>query len=277
MKAFDIKAEPTAKKSDFKVSALEPPKLAEWQEYDVPKLRKSGDHDYQATRGKFGPLAATEATRHEKSRKDSRFAVNPLLREPLSIEDEERRAINARVEARVKEIADEARKQAFQEGYSAGLKKGHDEAYTRIAAEGKDRLVRFDSFLSACDGAKEEIYRASERFVMELVYRIARMVVLREVKQDPELVLRIAKGVLERLGIRENIKITISPKDRDTAGALRAGLEESFGKLQNLTVEVSEDVGEGGCLVETQWNAIDASIETQLENIHKAILGEGGA
>ncbi|MCC7441680.1 MAG: hypothetical protein IT285_08605 [Bdellovibrionales bacterium] len=276
IKKFDIREEP-APQSDFRVASIDGPKKMEWREFEMPKIQRAGEGDYSSVRRRFGSLAATDSERRERERKDSRFSVNPLLKEPLSIEEEERRAVEERVKARVSEVSAKVREASHAEGYQAGLKQGHDEAYARAATEAKQRIERFDAFLVACEQAKDEIFRANERFVVETVFRVARMVLLREAALDKDLVLRMAKGILERVGVRENIKIAIHPKDREMIDLLRSGLEDAIGKLQNLSIEVSEEVGEGGCTVETQWNAIDASIDTQLGNLHKALLGEGGS
>ena len=48
-----------------------------------------------------------------------------------------------------------------------------------------------------------------------------------------------------------------------------------MGDLKNLQIEGSDQFRSGGCTVETQWNAIDASIETQLKGLYDALMGVG--
>src|SRR4051794_20746594 len=67
-----------------------------------------------------------------RSQKDTRFSLSSLLRKPLSVEEEERRAIEEKVRARVSSMADEVREKAHAGGYQEGLKKGYEEAFRRF-------------------------------------------------------------------------------------------------------------------------------------------------
>jgi flagellar biosynthesis/type III secretory pathway protein FliH len=46
-----------------------------------------------------------------------------------------------------------------------------------------------------------------------------------------------------------------------------------MGTLKNLTVEFSNQAHRGGCILETEWNAIDASLDTQFAGIYEALVG----
>jgi flagellar assembly protein FliH len=211
-----------------------------------------------------------------RSQKDTRFSLSSLLRKPLSVEEEERRTIEEKVRARVSSVADEVRERARTEGYQEGLKKGYEEAFRRFQGEGAERLARFEKLMDAAETAKQDIFRANERYLIELIFRIARMVLLREAKADRQLVFRLARELIERVGVRENIRIRIHPDDATTIEMLKEGIEQTLGSMKNLQIEVSKEVRSGGCAIETEWNAIDASIDTQLDGLYDALIGSGG-
>jgi flagellar assembly protein FliH len=229
---------------------------------------------YQAVKSKYGALAATDKDRHAKSSRDSRFSVNPLLREPLAIEDEERRVIETRVQEGVKSLSHEARIAGDKRGYEDGLKKGRDEAYAQFHSEAQTALNSFQSFVENFELMGSEILKANERFLVEMVFRIAKMISLKEISTDPDYILRLARALIERVGVRDNIRIKISPKDSASLESLKSELMKSFSDLKNLNIEVAEDVAGGGCTIETQWSAIDASIETQLKGLEESLLGD---
>jgi flagellar assembly protein FliH len=269
-----IKTEEAAP-DEVRVVKLDTTQKREVQDFKMGNLRKPGDRSYASVKARFGPLAATDPERVARSQKDARFTLNPLLRDPLSVEEEERRAIEERVRVRVQAIEEDAKAKAAKAGYDEGLKKGFDEAYRKFQEEGAGRLRQFDQFLQACDGAKDEIFRANERYLIDLVFRVARMVLLKDLSADRDYVLRLAKELLERIGVRENITVRVHPNEMATAGMLREGLEKALGQLKNLNIEGSPQVQQGGCMIETEWNAIDASVETQLKGIHDALVGKG--
>jgi flagellar biosynthesis/type III secretory pathway protein FliH len=208
------------------------------------------------------------------SQKDSRFLINPLLRGPLSIEQEEEQIIQQKVSERIQALQAEALALASAEGYQQGLKQGSDEARKLTQAEGAEIVARFESLFADLDGAKDKIFKTHERFVIAMVYEIAQAVVLRELKTDREYVTRLAKTVIEQIGVRENVHIKIHPDDVSTIDFMKADLFKNLSQLKNLTVETSAEVRLGGCIVETELNVINATIENQLESFQSALLGQ---
>ena len=91
------------------------------EQFSAPALRNKGKGDYQEIKKRFGPIASTDLDRHSKSRKDSRFSMNELLRGPLAVEEEERKNIEEKVRSRVSAVTDEAAARAHELGHRDGL------------------------------------------------------------------------------------------------------------------------------------------------------------
>jgi len=269
---FD-KAEQPVKGDSVRVVKLNTLTEPSVKKFELSKLNQEQKGSYAAVKKKYGALAVTDPERASRSKQDSRFSLNPLLRDPLSVEEEERRVIEERVRVRVEALSEEVKRKSEAVGYEAGLKKGHTEAYSKFLEEGAGRLQRFEAFLAEIESAKEQIFRANERFLVEVVFRIAKMLLLKELAADKEYVLRLARELIERVGVRENITIRISPEDAQTANLFKEGLEKSLGILKNVDIQISNQVKGGGCMIETEWNAIDASVETQLQGVYSALVG----
>ena len=58
----------------------------------------------------------------------------------------------------------------------------------------KQRSVDIDGV----EGLKAEIYRANERFLIETVFRVARMVALKEISADKDYLSRLTHDLIER-------------------------------------------------------------------------------
>lgn len=274
---FQVKKDPT-QNAPAKIVKVEHDIEQKIEPFEFSSLKSgSGTRGYQSVKSKFGAIASTDLDRKGRAQKDSRFSLHELVRGPLSVEEEEQRAIDEKVRQRIEALKEDARAKASEVGYQEGLKRGYDEAYRQFQEEGKGRLEALDSFLREAESAKEEIFRANERFLMEMVFKIGRMVLLRELTTDHEYVLRVARELIDRVGVRENITIRINPEQKETIAMLKDGLEKTLGVMKNLNIEASNQVRSGGCMVETEWNAIDASIDTQLHGIYQAMLGAGGS
>lgn len=271
---FEVREEGAPPENDIRVLKLDGGGM-QVESFSAPALKEKGRGDYTAVKKKFGPIASTDPDRHSRSRRDSRFSMNELLRGPLAVEEEERKNIEEKVRARVAAVTEDAAARAHEEGYQAGLQKGFDDAYAKTREECAEKVTQLDALLAGFESAKEDIFAANERFVIELTYRIAGMIALKEVKQDPEYVTRLCREILERVGVRENIRIRVSPERIAAAGALKEGLEAQLGKLNNLSIEASPEVKSEGCQVETDWNSIDATFERQLAGVRAALIPDG--
>jgi flagellar biosynthesis/type III secretory pathway protein FliH len=273
---FEVREESAAQEPDIRVLKLDGTGM-QVETFAAPSLKERGRGEYTAVKKKFGAIAATDPDRHSKNRKDSRFAMNELLRGPLAVEEEERRTIEEKVRTRVAAVTEEASTRAQAEGYQAGLQKGFDEAYAKTREECAEQVARFEALLTGFENAKQDIFAANERFVVDLTYRIAGMIALKEIKQDPEYLIRLCRELLERVGVRENIRVRVNARQLKAAAALKAGLEAQLGTLQNFSVETSEDAQDEGCHLETDWNSIDATFERQLAGIRAALIPEEAA
>lgn len=254
----------------------EPVKVVpEVRPFDLPPLKKKGAGTYGEVKAKFGPLAATDPDRAAKSKKDSQFTLNPLLRQALSVEQEERRVIEEKVRAQVDSLRDQVLEEARKEGYAAGLRKGFEESSQRMQVQAVDTIKKFEKFLNDLDNAKVDIFQANERFLIELVFRIARKILLKELSVDKDYILRLARELVNQVGARDKITLRISPDDMQRIEDLRMDLVEKFHELKNLTIEASSQIPEGGMRVETDWNSIDTDVNSQIDRLYQALLGQG--
>lgn len=243
------------------------------KQFQFQELHRAGEGNYESVKSKYGPLAVTDTERTERLQKDRRFALNPLLRGPLSVEEEEQRVIEEKVKAQIEEMSETVRMRAHEEGYQDGLRKGFDEAFKKFQLDSNKNLESIEQLAQAAENAKEEIFKANERFLVELIYKIARMVLIKELTTDRDYVYRLARDLVNRVGVRDNITLKISAEDSQVLYSLKEGLEKTFGELKNLNIEISSQVERGGCRLETEWNAIDANVETQLKGIYESLFG----
>ena len=174
---------------------------------------------------------------------------------------------------REREKERERERETDREGFQEGLKRGHVQAYEEFRSESKNRLEYLEEWIKQLDNAKSELFRANERFLIELIFRIGKMLFLKDLSADREYVTRLTREIIENIGVRENIRVRINPAEFETTQILSDALATQIGALKNLHVEATESVPRGGVEVETQWNRIDARIETQLDGLYRSIFG----
>lgn len=263
---FEIQEE--GEKGGARVVKNAAPVVQEIQDFKLPDIKPGANASYRSS----VPAAAraSQTTESAKAR-DKRFQLSQLAREALAITEDEEREIETRVKERLSTEAQQAREAAQKMGYEEGLKKGHDEAYAEFKAASDEKIQAIESILREFDGMKAVLFEANQKFLIDLVYRISRMVMLKELTTDREYLLRLSKELIEKTGLRDNLTIKISADDCATIQELRDGLIQSLGTLRNLNVESSPQVRRGGVILESEWGMIDASIDTQLESVREAL------
>jgi flagellar assembly protein FliH len=242
--------------------------------FELVDFRKQRPAGYSETRSKYGPLAVTDPDHHNGNQRDSRFRLNSLQREPLAVDQEERRVIDELVRDRVRETEVQIRAQAQDEGYQAGFQQGREEAMAAVRSEGEMLLQQLATFVGACESAKEGIMKAQEKLVVELVMRLGKTILLRELATDQGHVLRLARELIASTDLRDHLRLKVSARDIEQASQLNAELLKSFPDLKNLRIEESPLVQLGGVILESQWSTTDAAVETQIQRIFDAVLTE---
>lgn len=155
---------------------------------------------------------------------------------------------------------------AFTKGYAQGERAGAEAGGQRAEA----MLRRLAATLDELGTLRDEMVRQTEQQVVELALAIARRVLHREASIDPELAGALAHVALDRLGPASPATIRLHPDDYSTVGSHAA--EGWSGRAVKVVPDPA--VARGGCLVESDFGYIDASVDAQVDEIARAMLGE---
>ena len=110
--------------------------------------------------------------------------------------------------------------------------------------------------------------------IAELSLAIAKHLVRRELRQDPEQVIAIVRETLALLpATTPDIRVLLHPED---ATLVRARLAQPVG-LGAWTIVEDPTLTRGGCRVTAGVSQIDARVETRLAAVVAAVLGEDRA
>lgn len=155
---------------------------------------------------------------------------------------------------------------AFTKGYAQGERAGLEAGGKRAEA----MLRRLAQTLEELSGLRDNMVRQTERELVQLSVAIARRILQREVRVDPELIAALAHIALERLGGAAPATVRLHPDDYATVSA------GQITPLGGRHVEVRPDaaVARGGCLVESEFGFIDASVDAQVDEVARAVLGD---
>lgn len=170
------------------------------------------------------------------------------------------------IESMQKEAQEEGYKVGFEEGKTAGYQAGIQAGQTEI----EQHVSNLNQVLSKLNTPLLDLDQLIENDLITLVTTVARQVIRRELKTDPEHVIGAVRSAMAVLPINDRkLKIYLHPHDIDL---VKKGLAVDD---DGVTWQWIEDplLTRGGCRLETADTRIDASVEARLESVINKLLG----
>jgi flagellar assembly protein FliH len=162
----------------------------------------------------------------------------------------------------LEEIQEQARKEGFEQGLQEGRSTGMKEFVARVQM--------IEQVMQSLDKPFEELDETVEQQLTQLAMLVARQLVRRELKTEPEQVVGVVREALAVLPVAaRNVRLALNPED---AALVREAL--SMG-ADDQAIQVVDDPVQtrGGCKVLTDTSQIDASVESRLNATIAGVLG----
>lgn len=173
-----------------------------------------------------------------------------------------RRIDDRNLVSRAQEESENIKKAAFEEGYRKGLEK----------AESDIDIFRteFSKFMSA----KQDVFEYIAPDILEISVDIAKTIIKKELETDPQVILNTIVDVLRNISKSETkITIKVKPQDIQFIKDTLPNITYQYGIEAKINILADPSIEEGGCVFQTNNGIVDASVDTQLEIIKKALEG----
>ena len=171
-----------------------------------------------------------------------------------------RRVDDRNLVSRAREEADSIRESALKEGYQAGLE--------QALSDVQDFKASLENFINA----KQEVFEYIAPDILEISVDIAKKIIKKEIEQDPQELFNTIIDVLKTLPKDETkVTIRVNPAEVNTVKQSVPEFLNIAGLDAKIVVLSDEEVSEGGCLVVTTNGIVDATIETRIEVVSKAL------
>jgi flagellar biosynthesis/type III secretory pathway protein FliH len=112
---------------------------------------------------------------------------------------------------------------------------------------------------------------------IELAVQIAEKILAEQLSLEPERVLRVAQRALKSVCWCRAIVVRAHPADVAVMEKNRATLVKELSELNEIEIVADARQTRGGCIVESEIGEIDATLDTQLDALQKALLGEAAS
>lgn len=161
-------------------------------------------------------------------------------------------------------IKDEAYKNAYDSGKDEGIMAGTEEE-TRL-------IERIHRILDLVMQRREAILLETEQQIVNLVILMTRKVVKVISDTQKDVVTNNVLAALKKLKTRGDVTIRVNTEDLQLTTDHIKDFINKVEAVQGITVIEDSSIEKGGCVVETDFGAIDARIASQLEELESKIL-----
>lgn len=174
--------------------------------------------------------------------------------------------------AKIIEEAQNERLQLENESRQNGYNEGKNEGYADGEGEVNRLIERMHKMLEAVMQKREEILKDTESQIVELVILMARKVVKVLSENQKNVVMANTLAALKKVKTRGDVTIRVNFEDVKLTSEHAKEFIQHVENVQKITVLEDSSVEKGGCIVETDFGAIDARISSQLTELENKIL-----
>lgn len=153
-----------------------------------------------------------------------------------------------------------------------GFKQGHDDGYSAGESEIERLVERLRKMVEALMLRREEILKETEQQIVELVILMTRKVVKIISETQKTAIMSNVLAALKKVKSRGNVILHVNLEDLKLASANADEFIKRVENIQGITVVEDSTVEKGGCVVETDFGAIDARISSQLSELEEKIM-----
>ncbi len=266
-------------------SPIEEAIVEEEEEYTGPTaedLRREAEEyklQFEQEKLQLKSDAQKEAERIIKAAEDTAFAEVKRQTDQAAVikadAESEAAQIVEKAKAEAAQIVAEAQTQhdkivadARQEGFDQGSAEGYEKGKAEV-----ERLIeRMHKVLEAVMQRREEILQDTETQIVELVILMARKVIKILSENQKNVIMANTVAALRKVKTRGNVTLRVNIEDVKLTTAHAEEFIQHVENVQGITVQEDSAVEKGGCIVETDFGAIDARISSQLTELENKIL-----
>jgi flagellar assembly protein FliH len=156
-----------------------------------------------------------------------------------------------------------------------GLKDGQEEVFAQTRAEVEQKIESLTEMIGEVLKTQHELLAAEKMAVYRTIRNLTKWVILRELKDDGEYVVRLLEKLMNELQVKSNVLIQIDSKSFEDKPDILEILQEKLGELNNIRVEVDYDIEGPGVVVESENGIINGSLKEQFYNLSRLFESVG--
>ena len=208
---------------------------------------------------------AFEEIRHQSD--EASVIKNGAKEEASSIIDEaKKQAEKIIAEARAEE------QEIISKAQAEGLKKGREEGFSNGQNEVERLVERMHKIIDSVQDKRQEILDNTEQQIVDLVILMTRKVVKIMSDNQKSVIMANVVQALKKVKGRGDVTLRVNLSDIKLTTEHVQDFIKEVENIKNISIVEDSSVEKGGCIVETDFGAVDARIASQLSELETKIL-----
>jgi flagellar assembly protein FliH len=202
------------------------------------------------------------------------FKISELVSKQAGISQLESEAHQDKINNQVLARLGEVQERAYHEGYELGLIEGTEKAFQEAKVDLTGKMNALESVLRNIEEIKKTLLIDNEAEFIKLVFEVAKRIALRDIEGNREAVLEMIQNVVGEAQADEKIVVHLSTEDHYFLETLQDKSGQRIESLERVKFISEDNVKSGGCLIETEYGSVDATVEERVERVWQTLLAK---
>ncbi|SHF51532.1 flagellar assembly protein FliH [Ornithinibacillus halophilus] len=154
-----------------------------------------------------------------------------------------------------------------QEAYQEGLKLGKEEGLHQYT----EHIEKVNALVETARNEYHNLLDNSDQDIIDLAIHIAEKILYQKLDEKPENFFPLVHKAIEDIKDHSVISIHLNPENYELVIKQKEELMQIIGDKVDLSIYISEKATIGSCIIEYPYGKIDASIDTQLNEIRQVL------
>lgn len=215
------------------------------------------------------PETAHSFVRADGQKPGGGFKLNELISAQIGVAETEGKKLEERVDQLAVERLKEIQEKAYEEAHRMGLEEGKKEAFEAVKSDLLQKMEVFDRLIASIANLKKDLVSFNETHIVKTIAFLAGQVAMREIEVQPDSVVPVLAAVMNQSQENESVLIRVAREDYEFIRGAREDLDKKVDNFSNIKFEIDEEVRRGGCIIESNYGTVDATVEQRVEKIMK--------
>lgn len=219
------------------------------------------------------PKQTNEREQFVKEQQNMEYKRDQLQKELERLKQEKQQLI----EKTAKEIEDQKNKweqekqqwieKAEKEGFKAGFERGKKESIEKY----ETMIHEANKLIELASKDYHKTLETSEEVIVQLAIKTAEKIINKQIDDHPERFLSIVQAAIEEIKDQSTVSIYLHPTNYEFVLSQKHVLSQAVEGDTKISIYIDPKLNANDCLIVHPFGQIDASVDTQLQQIEKAL------